>query len=60
VIKGFEFAGSVVLVVLDLGEGEELKVEQHESFTTGEAAPRHGANLTVGWTTADAFPLPTA
>jgi ABC-type Fe3+/spermidine/putrescine transport system ATPase subunit len=60
VIKGFEFAGSVVLVVLDLGEGEELKVEQHESFTTGEAAPRHGASLTVGWTTADAFPLPTA
>lgn len=60
VIKGLEFAGSVVLVVLDLGAGEELKVEQHESFTTGEAAPRHGAGLTVAWRAADAFLLPTA
>jgi spermidine/putrescine transport system ATP-binding protein len=60
VIKGLEYAGSVVLLVLDLGEGEELKVEQHESFTTDEVAPRHGANLTVSWTAADAFLLPTA
>jgi spermidine/putrescine transport system ATP-binding protein len=60
VIKGLEYAGSVILLVLDLGEGEELKVEQHESFTTGEVAPRHGANLTVSWTAAAAFLLPTA
>jgi ABC-type Fe3+/spermidine/putrescine transport system ATPase subunit len=60
VIKGLEYAGSVILLVLDLGEGEELKVEQHESFTTGEVTPRHGASLTVSWTPADAFLLPTA
>jgi spermidine/putrescine transport system ATP-binding protein len=60
VIKGLEYAGSVILLVLDLGGGEELKVEQHESFTTGEVAPRHGANLMVSWTAADAFLLPTA
>jgi spermidine/putrescine transport system ATP-binding protein len=60
VIKGLEYAGSVILLVLDLGGSEELKVEQHESFTTGEVAPRHGANLTVSWTAAGAFLLPTA
>ena len=32
IIKGLEYAGSVILLVLDLGNGEELKVEQHESL----------------------------
>jgi ABC-type Fe3+/spermidine/putrescine transport system ATPase subunit len=59
VIKGLEYAGSVVLLVLDLGEGAELKVEQHESLSQGEAAPRHGARLTVSWSAADAYLLPT-
>ncbi len=59
VIKGLEYAGSVVLMVLDLGEGRELKVEQPESFSQGEAAPRHGASLTVTWRPADAYLLPT-
>lgn len=60
IIKGLEYAGSMVLIVLDLGEGQELKVEQHESLSRGEAAPRHGATLTVTWTPADAYLLPTA
>jgi spermidine/putrescine transport system ATP-binding protein len=59
VIKGLEYAGSVILVVLDLGEGRELKVEQHESLSHGEAAPRHGASITVAWVPGDAFILPT-
>ena len=59
VIKGLEYAGSVILMVLDLGEGQELKLEQHESLSQGEAAPRHGARLTVAWTAADAYLLPT-
>jgi spermidine/putrescine transport system ATP-binding protein len=59
VIKGLEYAGSVVLMVLDLGEGRELKVEQPESFSQGEAAPRHGASVTVTWRPADAYLLPT-
>jgi spermidine/putrescine transport system ATP-binding protein len=59
VIKGLEYAGSVVLMVLDLGEGRELKVEQPESFSQGEAAPRHGASLSVTWRPADAYLLPT-
>jgi spermidine/putrescine transport system ATP-binding protein len=59
VIKGLEYAGSVILVVLDLGEGRELKLEQHESLSQGEAAPRHGAQLTVAWTAADSYLLPT-
>jgi spermidine/putrescine transport system ATP-binding protein len=59
VIKGLEYAGSVILVVLDLGDGRELKVEQHESLSQGEAAPRHGASTTVAWAPSDAFILPT-
>src|SRR5207247_10274398 len=54
VIKGLEYAGSVMLMVLDLGSDQELKVEQHESLSLGRAAPRHGATLTVTWTPADA------
>jgi spermidine/putrescine transport system ATP-binding protein len=60
VIKGLEYAGSVVLMVLDLGDGQELKVEQHESLSRGETAPRHGAGVTVRWTANDAYLLPTA
>ena len=59
VIKGLEYAGSVMLMVLDLGSDQELKVEQHESLSLGRAAPRHGATLTVTWTAADAHLLPT-
>ena len=59
VIKGLEYAGSVVLMVLDLGEGQELKVEQHESLSQGEGAPRHGNSLTVTWSPGDAYVLPT-
>jgi ABC-type Fe3+/spermidine/putrescine transport system ATPase subunit len=59
VIKGLEYAGSVVLMVLDLGDGRELKVEQHESLSRGETAPRHGASVTVRWTATDAYLLPT-
>jgi hypothetical protein len=60
VIKGLEYAGSVILMVLDVGEGQELKLEQHESLSQGEAAPRHGARLTVAWTASDAYLLPTS
>jgi len=59
VIKGLEYAGSVILVVLDLGDGQELKMEQHESLSQGEGAPRHGASVTVTWTPNDAYLLPT-
>ena len=59
VIKGLEYAGSVMLMVLDLGSDQELKVEQHESLSLGRAAPRHGATLSVTWTPADAHLLPT-
>lgn len=59
VIKGLEYAGSVVLIILELGAGQELKVEQHESLSQGGAAPRHGANMTVTWTSSDAHLLPT-
>jgi spermidine/putrescine transport system ATP-binding protein len=58
VIKGLEYTGSVVLIVLDLGDGGELKVEQPESLSQGQAAPRHGASLTVTWTPAVAHLLP--
>jgi spermidine/putrescine transport system ATP-binding protein len=58
VIKGLEYAGSVILMVLDIGEGQELKVEQHESLSRGEAAPRHGASVTVAWSPSDAHLLP--
>jgi spermidine/putrescine transport system ATP-binding protein len=60
VLKGLEYAGSIVLMVLDLGGGRELKVEQHESLSRGETAPRHGASLTVSWKASDAYLLPTA
>jgi spermidine/putrescine transport system ATP-binding protein len=60
VIKGLEYAGSVILLVLDLGNGEELKVEQHESLSKGQSAPRHGDSLTVSWSSADGHLLPTA
>ena len=40
VIKGMEYAGSVVLIILDLGGGRELKVEQHESLSP--ARGHHG------------------
>jgi ABC-type Fe3+/spermidine/putrescine transport system ATPase subunit len=59
VIKGMEYAGSVVLIILDLGGGQELKVEQHESLGRGEGAPRHGASLAVRWKATDAYLLPT-
>lgn len=59
IIKGLEYAGSVILLVLDLGNGEELKVEQHESLSQGESAPKHGASLTVSWSSADGHLLPT-
>jgi spermidine/putrescine transport system ATP-binding protein len=59
VIKGLEYAGSVILIVLDLGDGEELKIEQHESLSQGESAPRHGLRLTVTWSAADGHLLPT-
>ncbi len=59
VIKGLEYAGSVILLVLDLGNDEELKVEQHESLSQGESAPKHGASLTVSWSSADGHLLPT-
>jgi spermidine/putrescine transport system ATP-binding protein len=58
-IKGMEYAGSVVLIILDLGSGRELKVEQHESLSRGEGAPRHGASLAVSWKATDAYLLPT-
>lgn len=58
VIKGLEYAGSVILLVLDLGNGEELKVEQHESLSKGQSAPRHGDSLTVSWSSADGHLLP--
>lgn len=59
VIKGLEYAGSVILLVLDLGDDKELKVEQHESLSQGESAPKHGASLTVSWSSADGHLLPT-
>ncbi|MEZ5666072.1 MAG: ABC transporter ATP-binding protein [Alphaproteobacteria bacterium] len=59
-IKGLEYAGSVILLVLDLGNGKELKVEQHESLSKGQSAPRHGDSLTVSWSSADGHLLPAA
>ena len=59
VIKGMEYAGSVILLVLELASGDELKVEQHESLSQGLSAPRHGAELTVSWSAADGHLLPT-
>lgn len=58
VIKGLEYAGSVILIVLDLGNEEELKVEQLERLSQGESAPRHGDSLTVSWSAADGHLLP--
>src|SRR2546430_12964827 len=40
VIKGLEYAGSVMLMVLDLGSDQELKVEQHESLSLGREIGR--------------------
>jgi ABC-type Fe3+/spermidine/putrescine transport system ATPase subunit len=59
VIKGLEYAGSVILLVLDLGDEEELKVEQLERLSQGESAPKHGASLTVSWSAANGHLLPT-
>jgi len=53
VIKGLEYAGSVILLVLDLGDGEVLKVQQLERLSQGESAPKHGASLTVSWSAAE-------
>jgi spermidine/putrescine transport system ATP-binding protein len=58
VIRGLEYTGSVVLIVLGLEGDHELKVEQHESLSQGGAAPRHGATLTVTWNPSDAYLLP--
>ncbi len=60
VIKGLEYAGSVILIVLDLGGGKELKLEQHESLTRGDGAPRHGDSLTATWAPDDVYFLPTS
>ena len=60
VIKGLEYAGSVILVVLDIGNGMELKLEQHESLSRAEGAPRHGAELTATWSPEDVYFLPTS
>jgi spermidine/putrescine transport system ATP-binding protein len=59
VIKGLEYAGSVILIVLDIGNGKELKVEQHESLSRAEGAPRHGATLTATWSPSDVYFLPS-
>ncbi|MCB1379349.1 MAG: ABC transporter ATP-binding protein [Alphaproteobacteria bacterium] len=58
VIKGLEYAGSVILIVLDVGNGMELKLEQHESLSRAEGAPRHGAELTATWSPDDVYFLP--
>jgi ABC-type Fe3+/spermidine/putrescine transport system ATPase subunit len=58
-IKGLEYAGSVILIVLNLGDGKELKLEQPESLSRGESAPRHGDNLTATWSPSDVYFLPT-
>lgn len=58
VVKGLEYAGSVILVVLDLGDGRELKMEQHESLSRGRSALRHGARFTVDWSADDCHLLP--
>ena len=59
IIKGLEYAGSVILIVLDIGNGRELKLEQHESLSRAEGAPRHGAELTATWSPDDVYFLPT-
>ncbi len=58
VVQGLEYAGSVVLIVLRMESGSELKVELHESLTQGRAAPRHGDVMTFVWSANDAYVLP--
>jgi spermidine/putrescine transport system ATP-binding protein len=56
-IAGLEYEGSVVTIVLSMCNGQEVKVEQHESLTR-QWAPKHGDTLTVGWKPEDTYVLP--
>jgi len=58
-VVGLEYAGSAVTSTLRLPDGEEIKVEQHESLTHEQAIPRHGDRLRVGWSSDDVYVLPT-
>jgi spermidine/putrescine transport system ATP-binding protein len=60
-VVGLEYAGSVVTSTLRLVEGAgEIKVEQHESLSRRQDAPRHGERATVGWRADDIYVLPTS
>src|SRR5207244_1005540 len=48
VIKGLEYAGSVMLMVLNLGSDQELKVEQQESLILGRGWRANQAAASVG------------
>lgn len=57
VVQGLEYAGSLVLLVLETQDGTKLKTEQHEGFTKG-ATLQLGSELTVAWRADDAHLLP--
>lgn len=57
VIKGLDYTGSIVLVVLEIGAGQELKVEHYPSLSQGQAGLRHGISMTVTWASSDAHLL---
>lgn len=57
VLRGLEYVGSTVTLVVAIEGGNELKLEQHESLTR-HLAPRHGELMQVGWRARDAHLLP--
>jgi len=57
-VKALEYTGSVVTTVIALPDGREVKIEQHESLTRHESAPRHGDLITLGWKLEETYVLP--
>ncbi len=57
VLRGLDYVGSTVKQVVELANGAQIKLEQHESLTR-HLVPRHGETLRVGWRASDARLLP--
>jgi ABC-type Fe3+/spermidine/putrescine transport system ATPase subunit len=57
VIKGVDYAGSICTWVLELTNGQELKMEKHESLTR-HLAPTQGQEVEVYWDPAHTAVLP--
>ena len=57
VLRGLDYVGSTVTLVVELATGAQIKLEQHESLTR-HLVPRHGETLRVGWRASDARLLP--